>query len=170
MAASSLAPLFTRIYEVLCDGNGDARTLGATDRFTRGSYPGQDPAHAARDARRAKRLWVQLTGLSAAPESPTSAKATYEATLRLDLTYVLDPEPLKTTAWATTQSTMALDQHRVAGVLGWPGNLTQTEASAATGLAGGQLLYVSTTVQEPQPAQRLWRASATFRGFVTLSH
>lgn len=167
--ATDFQPLVDRVYEVLCDGAGAARTLAEADRFRRGLFPGQDPAHQARDAHTQKRCWVALTGLPRGDESEVNDRALYTVRVRVDLAYALEPEPDQA-AWRNLQGLMALDAHRIRGALGFPGNLTQTAAAAATGLASGALVYEDWAPDEPLPRQRLWRARASFLGRITLTH
>lgn len=167
--ATDTQPLVDRIYEVLVDGAGSARTIAEASRFAKGLYPGQEPDHQARDARRNKRCWVAVTRLERLDGSETNPSALYGVEVRVDAAYALEPEA-DLAAWQSLEGLMALDAHRIRGALGYPGNLTATTAGDPTGLASGALLFRSWTASEPLPRQRLWRASASFIGRLTLSY
>lgn len=167
--ATEYQPIIDRVYEVLTEGAGVARTIAEANRFATGLYPGQEPAHQARDARRQKRCWVAAGPLGRGEESEVNDRALYNASVRVDFAYALEPEADRA-AWRALTGLMALDAHRVRGALGFPGNLTATTAGDPTGLASGCLLFESWTPAEPLPRQRLWRASASFVGRLTLTH
>ena len=167
--ATEYQPIIDRVYEVLTDGAGAARTLSEANRFATGLYPGQELDHQARDARQQKRCWVAAGPLGRGDESEVNDRALYNVSVRVDLTYALEPAADQA-AWREIAGLMPLDAHRIRGALGFPGNLTATAGGDPTGLASGCLLFESWTPAEPLPSQRLWRASASFVGRLTLTY
>jgi len=170
MPATSFDPLFTRVYEVLVDGAGAARTLSAAQRFGDEWYPDLPDEQLSIIARSKKRVWCALSGATPALEHETTSTRSYWITLALSMAYFLEPPARVDSQWRTLAGTMATDVHLVRGALTWPGNLSQTEAAAETGLADGKLEFLDWTPVTPNGTARVWRANARYRGLITLTH
>lgn len=170
MPAANFSPLFTRVYEVLVDGAGAARALAAANRFGDEWYPDLPDSQLSILARSKKRVWVALGPTTPAMEHETSATRSYWITLTLSLAYFIEPGARVDTQWRTVAATMATDVHLVRGALTWPGNLSQTNAGAETGLADGKLEFLDYTPSPPNGIDRVWRAVARYRGHITLTH
>lgn len=137
MAVATLEYAYERIYEVLVDGDGTGRTLAAADRFSRGHPPGFDPKLRAVRAKVNPAVFVVIG--AAAVDGFAAGEMSDEHLYRLKvaiyrdhwLGYQGDPEEVEGQLVAATDAFF-----KVRAALCFPGNLQQTEAANATGLAG----------------------------------
>lgn len=171
MAVTSYQPLVDRVYEVLVDGAGTARTLPSGSRFAVGSYPGQAPqvtSTKAHEQANGKVVYVAVTkdAPHVAPELHSVCQ--YTVTVVVIADYFCEPEQ-DLDAWRDTVALVAFDRHLVRAALGYPGNLVQTAAAAATGLSGGCLHYKGGSTSDISAANRVVRSTMTFEGTVSVT-
>lgn len=170
MAATSFAPLRTRIYEVLVDGNGATRALAAADRCSRRVHPGDRPDVRAAKSRKRRTCFVVVE--SAQPWKGHSSAADhghYRITVRVEVYYYAG-EPYTVASVARAQDRAADDMHRFVAALEASGNLAATEAAASTGLAGGALRFTGWSQRDPDLQTQELRATLRFEGIVDVTN
>lgn len=137
--ATTIANLRARIYEILCDGAGVARTLAESDRFQR-----LTTTRGVRDALsiRAGEQPIVHVSIRSDPDIDGIAELTDDHLYRIQvritryyhIAYDSDPESVDTTLDRAFD-----DRCRTRAVLGHPANLAKTEAGDDTGIAGSSL-------------------------------
>lgn len=142
MAYIQSAAILTAIREVLEDGAGSLRTISAR-------FAGQLPAGAREDTELAKalvkpRVEASIVGIGIAKETPpiTGNFRVYDLEVEVRCVRIIRPiEQVDDDTRVATQALAADDADVIAQALGYPGNLTQTAAAAATDLVSGCLIY-----------------------------
>lgn len=135
--ATTLEHAYTRIYEVLCDGRGVARTLAA-GYFKRGGPPGfLDAKGRSVRARPTPRIFAHISSGESIEGGPIEMGSghLYEHQLVLLrdhwLGYQADEDAVEAALVRVGD-----DHMRIAAALCYPNNLAATEAAADTGIAG----------------------------------
>lgn len=169
MPVTTLAPLLTRIAEVLIDGAGSSRTLPPGDRFLDAHY-GDAPAQGSRNANECKRCIAFITGMRERSfNSELWATATYEIDVLVETTYFVN-HPAQPSVLRATLAAAALDGNLVRAALCWPGNLSATTAAAPTGLVDGCLTFRSYVLGKPDRTARVMTGTFQFVGAVEITH
>lgn len=133
---ATAAHFYTRVYELLEDGNGTARALGATERFARRRTSTKDRTQLSVRAKPTPMVDVFVPDMPAEPNvaSELSDEHLYRITILVRRYYHLrfesDPDTVE-----ELQVRMMDDRGRVRAVLCHPANLRTTEAGAATGVS-----------------------------------
>lgn len=171
MANVAYAAIRKRMREILDDGNGLVRTV-ASSKFDGNYWTGAD-GWTGQVRALAKPVFAipTMTTEPAAgrPMQPGSSDIERIA-VRVEAEYALPPaasadDDTRDAAVAQAEQ----DGDIIAQAFGWPGNLTQTEAAAATGIIDGVMSHVqSRPVLEDWDAQRLVMEH-TFRAFVSVT-
>ena len=131
----SIDHVVTRLYELLCDGEGSENALPQS-YFLRGAYPEQTPEEAVALAREKPRAVVTLD--SVAPLDVADLRAGHKhvalsLTIRLD--YAAPAQPL-TSEWVTLYGRVGDDYVKLRRLLESSVNTGTTKAGEATGVAG----------------------------------
>ncbi len=169
MSATDTAPLLDRVEEVVCDGQGIARTLAAADRFQRGVWPGADDDKSSINAQVHKRVIVTIDQLVPRPEEKEMGSSIgYVVTTRLDMLYFLRP-PVEYARIKAMVAIASLDAHKVRRALCYPGNLEATQAGAQCGLASHCLRPLAWTARLDTKTNRLMVATMRFVGDLYLA-
>lgn len=143
MSTISTAALQIRLREVIEAGFGTTRTIAAA------TYGGNLPEEfsAQGDSVRAvakPQAEALIEAIRRSPSSPSivSNVALYEVDVRVRVVRRLTADQQVTAAARdTVKAAAAGDADVLVQALSWPGNLTQTQAGAATGLRSGMLAY-----------------------------
>tara|TARA_R100001230_G_C5652905_1_gene157873 strand:+ start:300 stop:809 length:510 start_codon:yes stop_codon:yes gene_type:complete len=168
MSVSDMTPLLTRVEEVLCDGAGIERTIGAAHRFQRGAYPDEVASSTGTAAMVRKGMFASVTSATPMRQPEMHDVLMYDLTVRVEFYYhIVDPEVH--TTFRNTLGAIATDVHRARGALCYPGNLLQTAAAEPTGLSGAGLQFRSWSMREPNTTARLVRASMELVGRINMT-
>lgn len=149
MAYIAGAAIVTRIREVLEDGRGTLRTITAS------TYEGQIYGPAAGDnesliASVKPRVEASITSVERHEASPPEMgnQAIYRLAIEVRLIRHLDDlHKVKDSVRDTAKAAAMTDADKVRQALGYPGNLTQTEAAVTTGLVSGCLVYEASSAR-----------------------
>jgi len=141
MATLATSAITTAIREVIEDGTGSVRTI------TSGDYlPGETSARSvpglSHDALIAPRAEVRIVETARHEASPAITGSFQLVALEIEIRLVRSLTTFKLLDHDARQAVYDLaarDGDVLAQALTWPGNLTQTAASAATGLVSGCL-------------------------------
>lgn len=147
-----------RLREVLLDGSGNVRTVPASRVY------GDSVGVSSTDARIHRQTLIKPRihfppldierGQKA--ESEPSNRTQYQIGLTIEATYRLPEEILDDDTRDGILAVAEEDSVYFREALGWPGNLAQTEAAAATGIVSGQLRFESFgTIREDWPGRVL---------------
>ena len=148
MAYIKSEAILTRIREVVDTGAGTGRTINSA-RFNGDLPEGLDDMENARRAVEVARHEASIIGVRRSPSSPPELGSLllYDIDVQVRVIRALtrheqisDPDRDVLIAQASE------DADVLAQALGYPGNLTQTAAAAATDLVSGRLRYVSSKV------------------------
>jgi hypothetical protein len=170
MAASSLDPLITRIREVLTDGAGVARTLAAADRFSERTYWNRPDDHQALSSRQKKAAYVSLTSATLHNAGNSAGSSVlYDIEILVELSYYTGSK-FKPSDVELAIRTAASDMHKVNAALSYQGNLLQTAAAAATGLASAGLKMIDWETEQPDPETKLLRATMRLSAIVDVTY
>lgn len=152
MSVSTAAHLFTRVYELLCDGDGTARTLASAERFVRRHTSMRDRSVLA--VRSAKTPMVDVFVLAMDADFGAADELTNDHMYRLTLavqrhyhlTYESDPAVVE-----ALQVRVLNDYAKTRAVLCHPSNLVQTEAGNDTGIGGSGFAPRGSKIQRAEP-------------------
>lgn len=163
-----MRPMLDRIEEVLCDGAGVARTIAAPHRFRRGPFAGQRASEQGTEAMVSKGVYVSVTNAESMTQPEMHNVLSYRLRVRIDLFYHL-PDTYMHPQFSAALAEAATDLHRVRMALCYPGNLEATASGEATGLSGSALEFERWSMQDPDPENRLLRASAQAIGRINMT-
>lgn len=148
MTTIAVNSLMVRLREVLEDGYGSLRTVAA-DTYG-GNLP--DALTSMGDSVRSlgqPQVECLITGIERSPSSPMllGNAALYKVDVRVRVVRRLSADlSVAEAARDAVKAAAATDADVIAQVLSKPGNLTATEAAAATGLVSGMLSYRSSSL------------------------
>ncbi len=171
MPATSFEPLYTRIKELLVDGEGAYRALAEANRFKEGYYDGQDLAESSVQAHEKKRYYAQIVSIEPRNTETIGDLATsaiYVCEIELLLSYFVD-DPALPALWREACAAADDDVMRLRGLLGWPGNVAETEGSVTTGVIDGCLIFNGWSKGKPDPNRRSLVATMRFTAYVSLT-
>lgn len=145
MAHIKSQAILTRIREVLDDSAGDLRTI-AYDRFAGDLPEGLDPSAIQFRAVTSARVEARITGKRVSPASPPALGnlRIYELDVEVKVIRLVETaDQLDDAERDALNALAAEDGDIIAQALGYPGNLTATEAGEPTDLVSGMLVYES---------------------------
>ncbi len=140
--------ILTRVREVLENGAGAVRVITA-ETYKPGTHAGLDALADSVGALGKPTIEATITERSRHPSSPPRQSSfTLEAiTLEVRVVRGFDgAADLNATARTALNALAPSDGFDIAQALGWPGNMTATEAATPTGLVSGQLQDLGTSV------------------------
>jgi hypothetical protein len=161
--ATSYAPLITRVYEVLVDGEGVARTLASGDRFAAAIHPNRPRGIQSVDAHVRRQCWIAIDGGDVSDVQELGSRRIYDnVPIRVELAYFLEHHAEHASKWRTTHAAILDSIRLVHDALGYPGNLEETEAGASTGLGGYGLQPRGFRLDDPDTENNIWTGRALF--------
>jgi len=170
MTFPSLA-ILTRVREVLEDGRGAVRTITA-ETYKPGTHAALDALSDSVGALGKPTIEATIADRVRHPSSPArqGSFTLEEITVSVRVVRGFDGNAdLNAAARTALHSLAASDGFDISQALGWPGNMTATEAASATGLVSGQLQDLGTSVASLEyPSGQNGRLVTThrFRGVV----
>ena len=164
MANVNFTAILTAVEELLTGQIGTVRTFSETELAT-GTYPSLNPGEKARRAMVRPRFDVNITSYrkNAATASENSSQAIYDISVRVVCEYKLEHPIIEADRLAIRAQALT-DGEQMRQAMGKPGNLTQTLAEVATGLASGLLRFDGFQLIEENFDQRLLRTQVDFTG------
>lgn len=167
MANLAYANIRKRLREVLDDGEGLVRTVPAS-KFSGDYWTGADPWTGQVRALSKPRFalpTMTTVPVAGSPMQPGSSNIT-ELEVRVECEYALTVPVAADDTRDAAVAQAEQDGDIITQAFGWPGNLTQTEAAAATGILDGVIRHVvSRPIVEDWARKRLVM-SHTYRAFV----
>lgn len=186
---TSFLPAITRVYEVLCQARGSARTITA-GRFKARLYPGQDADNQHKEAVAAEGAAPAIVAAGVVPgivfaffesgddgaTQEFSDRSDNRVRLRVDVSYATDSAAKRSYGnptvdlIATAMTQAASDGYDIRRAIAWPPNMSQTQASVDTGIPGGGGIVVeSWGPVRFDAANQLVTISIYFRAIVFLA-
>lgn len=175
MANINVAAIVTRVREVVDDGAGTLRTISSS-RFGEKLFREMPDANQSRLAVSGPKFDVRLTRIERHPNTPPvgGSLALYNVEVEVTVARHLNVTHAIIDANRDTILAAAIeDGDHIAQALMYPGNLTQTAAGAATGLASGLLVFDSSdsevVLSDAAATPSLVRSTHRFRGVAVVT-
>jgi hypothetical protein len=143
VANINAAAIITRVRELVDDASGTLRTISSS-RFGESFYLEMKEEEQARKAVSGPKFDVRLTTIERHPSSPpiSGSTALYNVTVEVTVIRHLNVNHAVIDANRDTILAASIeDGDHIMQALTYPGNMTQTSAAVATGLASGVLQY-----------------------------
>jgi len=172
MAPTTTDALFTRIGEMFISGSGTAPYQIPAGTFSMEWYwEGRQLDSLATHALTKPQVKVTLLRMTDSRAWPKPSDQTmYRVEFEVNVVYFTDSKLLKSVRTNLAKQ-IGTDIHLISKALQHPGNLTQTDAGADTGLAGGLLQMSDEPVAfEFDPDASVVQGELTFTGWLVLSN